>query len=132
MAIKLSLRVLPEGFGVVRLAPTAGVPEWALRGELSSVTRTEDELSLICRQDLIPPDFSAMRDFYALKVQGPLAFSEVGVLDSLAHPLAIAGISIFALSTFDTDYILVSRIDLAKACSALSGVGHEVNEEGAA
>jgi hypothetical protein len=128
MTIELSLSVLTDSYGVVKLAPAAGIPEWALRGEISSVTRTNHELSIVCRQDLIPADVSATRDFTAVKVHGPLAFSEVGVLDSLAHPLAKAGISIFVLSTFDTDYILVSRVDLAKACSVISGAGHEVHE----
>jgi len=126
--VALSLEILPDEYAVVRLAPDADAPAWALGGELASMTRTRDELSFVCRQDLVPADFRAERNFRALRVRGPLAFSQIGVLDSLAHPLAAAGISIFVLSTFDTDYVFVRAADLIAAGDLLSGAGHRVDE----
>lgn len=130
--VTLGLETLPEEYAVARFAPDAEVPTWVFGGEFSAVTRTRDELSVVCRQDLLPAEFPAERSFRALKVRGPLAFSQVGVVDSLAHPLASAGISIFVLSTFDTDYVLVREADLDAARTILSGVGHRVDGHRAA
>ena len=131
-SITLSLETLPEEYAAIRFSPDAEVPAWAFGGELASVTRTRDELSVVCRQDLLPGEFPAERSFRVLKVRGPLAFSQVGVVDSLAHPLASAGISIFVLSTFDTDYVLVRGADLDTACTILLGAGHRIDAHRAA
>lgn len=120
----LVLDVLPERFAVVRLAADAAVPEWARGGALVSVTRTADELSIVCPEAAVPSDLPAQRGFRGLRVRGPLDFSAVGVLASLAGPLAAAGVSLFALSTFDTDYLLVRAADLERALAALAGAGH--------
>lgn len=126
--VALSIDTLPDAYAVARLAPDADAPAWALGGELASMTRSRDELSVVCRQDLVPADVPAELSFRALRVRGPLAFSQIGVLDSLAHPLAAAGISIFVLSTYDTDYVLVRGADLIAASNVLSGAGHRVDE----
>ncbi len=121
-----TLDLLPEIFAVVQLESGAALPDWATTGELYSVTRTQDELSIVCPQASIPEGVTAQKNFRCLKVQGPLAFSEVGVLASLSTILAKAQISIFVLSTFDTDYLLVASTDLSSAISALTAAGHEI------
>lgn len=125
MPPSLTLDVLPERFAVVRLAADAALPKWAQgAGALVSVTRTADELSIVCPEAAVPSDLPAQRGFRGLRVRGPLAFSAVGVLASLAGPLAAAGVSLFALSTYDTDYLLVRAADLERAVAALAGAGH--------
>ena len=88
-----------------------------------SVTRTHDELSIICAQDAVPSDVRAERDRRLLGVDGPLDFSLVGILAQLSTTLADAGISIVAVSTFDTDYLLVREQDVARAVDALTAAG---------
>ncbi len=124
--MKLDLFLLPGFYAVCRLAPDAAAPVWAAGEDLVSITRTREELSVVCPQDQVPPEVRGERDFRALKIRGPLDFSLVGVLAGLAGPLAEAGISLFALSTFDTDYILVKRDDLGRAAEILIREGHNV------
>ena len=95
------------------------------------MTRTAEELSILCHESAAPASVEAQRGFRSFRVRGSLAFSEIGVLDSLAHPLARAGISIMALSTYDTDYLLVAQLDLEAAIEALAGAGHSVHGGGA-
>jgi len=90
------------------------------------VSRTPEELSIVCEEDHIPSGVHAERGFAGLKVVGPLDFSAVGVLAALTAPLAAAGISLFSISTFDTDYILVRLTDLPDAIDALRESGHIV------
>ena len=111
---------------VCRLAPDAPVPDWLPVQGLTSVTRTADELSIVCRQDAPPGGVRTEPGFLALKIEGPLDFSLTGILLAVAGPLADAGISIFALSTYDTDYVLVKRHDLEQAVSVLKRTGHRV------
>ena len=122
----LALSVLEQLLAIVRLNPTAAVPAWAWSGKVCSVTRTAEELSVVCGEAAVPPHTDAQRGWRALKVHGPLDFSLTGVLAALSAPLAHAGISIFALSTFDTDYVLVRDEDLDRACDALEQAGHIV------
>ena len=126
----LPLELLPLRLAVCRLAADASPPAWAGAGELSCVTRTRGELSVLVEERLVPPDVRAERGFRAFAVRGPLPFELVGVLASLAVPLADAGLSIFALSTFDTDYVLVKEHDVARAASALRAAGHSVADSG--
>jgi hypothetical protein len=126
-----SLTVLPLTLAVVRLDAAAAVPAWATLppgSELHSLTRTSQELSIVCPAAGIPAGVDAERDWRALRVEGPLDFSEVGVLASLSASLAGAGVSIFALSTYDTDYILVRVASLGAAVEALREAGHTVVE----
>ena len=119
--MKLSLLVLPGTFAVCRLEPDAKVPEWAsMNGDvLSSITRTEDELSIVCPDDRIPSDVKAEKGWSVLKVEGPLDLSLTGIIASLTVPLAEAGINIFALATYDTDYLLVKKENLDRAVEVL-------------
>ncbi len=116
-------RVLPGQFAVCRFERNADWPGWA-RGSFVSVTATDDELSVVCATDAVPPDVTADRDWRVLKIVGPFAFTTVGVLASLAAPLAQAGISLLAIATYDTDYLLVKSASLDAAVAALSAAGH--------
>lgn len=121
---KLTLELLPDRFAIVRLQPHSAVPSWAEDGSLVSVTRTMEELSIICPESSVPVDVTAQRDFRCLRVLGPIAFDEIGVLESLAQPLARAQISIFAISTYDTDYLLLPQASLEAGLNALLQAGH--------
>ena len=120
--------VLPGSWTVVRLDAFAPVPSWALDAcsvsPLASITRTGAELSVVCPEDRVPGDARAERGWAVLAMAGPLPFSEVGVLASLAAPLSEAGVSIFVLSTFDTDHLLVKSAQLETALAALARAGH--------
>lgn len=122
----MRLSVIEGEFGVARLGADDGVPDWAMRSGFSSVTRTEDELSVVCAAEAIPPEVRAERGWRGLRVVGQLDFSLTGVLASIANPVADAKVSIFAVSTFDTDYVLVRGDDLVRAVDALRAAGHEV------
>jgi len=102
------------------------VPEWAMIGEFVSITHTGDELSIACAEEHVPSDVKADREWRALKVEGPLDLAMTGVLAALASPLAEAQITLFAVSTFDTDYLLVKGYNLARACEVLRQAGQVV------
>lgn len=118
------IKVLPEVISVCRLASAAEVPGWAKDGIFISITRTEDELSIVCPESEVPDDVQAERGWRMLQIQGPLDFGLIGVLASITAPLAGAGVSIFAISTYDTDYVLIKGGDLARAVQALEAAGH--------
>ena len=122
----LRLKKLDGRMAVCRLEPASEVPGWATAAGLFSVTRTADELSVVCPEENVPAGVEREEGWRVLRLEGPFPFSAVGVLASVAAPLAEAGVSIFALSTYDTDYVLVKeeRVDLAT--SALGERGHEV------
>lgn len=123
----LELRVLPESLAVCRLSPESPLPAWAADlGPFVSITRTADELSIVCPAGAVPPGTRAEGPWRALQVQGPLEFAWVGILAALSACLARAGVSLFALSTFDTDYLLVKEGDLGTALLALQSDGHRI------
>ena len=118
-----------------RLASDARIPAWALEGGFFCVVRTRDELSIVCdedscKKDRMPDGALAERGWVALKLEGPFPFTMTGVLASFLQPLAEAQIPIFAISTFDTDYVLIKREKLEQAVVALGAAGHEkIGEE---
>ncbi len=112
---------------VCQLHPESEIPEWAVTGGFYSVTRTRDELSVVCAEEEVPEGVRSEGGWRALMLEGPFEFSEVGVLASVAAPLAEAGVGVFAVSTFDTDYVLVKEEKLESAVAALRGRGHEVS-----
>src|SRR5512135_3713254 len=124
----LRLSLLAGRLAVCRLAPDAAVPAWALVGAFFSITRTADELSLVVDEGAVPISVARESGFRALKLEGPFPFSFTGVLASVLDPLAAARISIFAVSTFDTDYVLVRQEALAAALAALRAAHHKVPE----
>jgi hypothetical protein len=126
----LTLSILPEPLAICRLSPAEDVPDWAMIGEFVSITHTGDELSIVCAAENVPSDVKADREWRALKVEGPLDLASTGILASLADPLAKAQINIFAVSTFDTDYLLVKEYNLLRACEVLQQAGHDVEFNG--
>ena len=121
-----TLELLTGTFAVARLDPAAEVPAWARGGPFVSLTRTDQELSIDCAEAAVPPEVQAQRGFGCLRVAGPLAFDVVGVLASLTAPLAQAGISLFTVSTYDTDYLLLRDVDLDLSLAALTKAGHTI------
>lgn len=127
MSVKsLRLNLLPGLYSICRLSPDAELPAWALAGSFFSVTRTTDELSVVCAGEHVPQGVRCEPGWRVLKLEGPFAFDQVGVLLAVLAPLAQAGVSIFALSTFDTDAILVKESSLAQARAALEAAGHRL------
>ena len=124
--MQLALTVLDATVAVCRLEPTAAVPEWALAAEFSSVTRTPEELSIVCAEDDAPLDAVCERGWRCLQVTGPIDFELVGVAAAITTPLAEAGVSVFFMSTYDTDWVLVQADDLERAIGALEQAGHVV------
>ncbi len=125
MSSPLTLEVLPDDYAIARLAPAAEIPAWATAEAVFSVSRTPDELSILCPAHCLPADQPAEAGFRGMRVRGPLAFSEVGILASLVAPLAEAGISIFSVSTYDTDYLFVADTALDAAITSLKQAGHQ-------
>ena len=121
---KLTLSCLSDILAVCRLEADAPIPYWADGGEFTSITRTADELSVVCRFRDVPAGIRCEKGYRCIKVEGPLEFALTGIISSLATVLAREGISIFPVSTFDTDYILVKEEQLGKAVQALSRAGH--------
>lgn len=125
-APSLRLTVLDDTFAVCRLPADAVVPDWAWMGEVACVTRTRDELSIVCRDALVPGEVLREGGWRCLRVRGPLPFTLTGVFARIAQPLADAGISLFAVMTYDTDYVMVKDDVLREAVSALISAGHTV------
>lgn len=123
--VALELVPVPGDYAVARLAPTEPWPEWP-RGAVICMTRTNEELSIVCAGSCLPSAVQAERDFKVLRVAGPLAFSQVGVLAALTAPLAAADISTFAISTFDTDYLLCKSGDWDRMLQCLRDAGHRL------
>jgi predicted N-acetyltransferase YhbS len=126
-APRLRLLSVDGTFAVCKLPPGSPLPPWAVSGDLFSATRTADELSVVCRQDHVPGGVVCERDWRCLRVAGSMPFTLVGVLASLTTPLARAGIGVFAVSTFDTDYLFAKAGDVPGAVAALRAAGHTVD-----
>jgi uncharacterized protein len=132
---KLQLFVLPNTFAVSKFPAQSALPPWldmTAPHLFLSITRTDEELSIVCEDALIPTNFSeeaTEKGWSALKVQGPLEFSMTGVMATLSAALAAVGISLFAISTYNTDYLLVRHESLERAIRALQNAGHTIHEE---
>jgi hypothetical protein len=122
----LSLIVLHLELAICRLDRDGNIPEWAAQGEFLSITRTPDELSIVCPAYVVPENQACDRGWWAWRVAGTHDLRAVGVLGALASPLAEAGVSIFVISTHDTDYLLVKDQDVERAGVALRKAGHQV------
>jgi hypothetical protein len=127
---RLALLGVAGSFAVCKLPAGSPLPAWATAGDFFSVTRTTDELSVVCREEAVPEGVVCERGWRCLRVAGAMPFTLVGVLASLTTPLASAGVSVFAISTFDTDYLLVPAGDLPRAVAALRAAGHLVDAGG--
>ena len=126
---QLTLAILDGEFAVCQLSPTSGLPAWAYGGTFWSITRTLDEVSIVCPASSVPGAIKAERGWRVLRVVGTQEFALVGVLASLVDPLARAGISLFALATYDTDYLLIKAESLPQAMAALQAAGHAVPDQ---
>lgn len=124
MSSGLRFAVVPGSYAVARLGPTDPVPDWGMLGTWWSVTRTRAELSVVCAQVHVPTGVRAERGFALLQLAGPFPFTATGVLAAVVGPLAAAGIPVFTLSTFDTDYLLVAEAECARALFVLQAAGH--------
>ena len=122
----LTLIVLSDRYAICRLDPTAAVPEWCTSGQFVSTSRTMDELSLVCLEANVPSGVTSEAGWRILKCQGPLDYALSGIIASLAEPLADAGVPIFPIATYDTDYILIKETHLENATLALNSYGHAV------
>jgi len=122
----LKFRQLPGPYAIVRLAPDAPVPAWATQGNFTSITRTADELSIVWPADNLPREVDSPHHWICLKLEGPFPFSQTGVLLSFIEPLSNNGVPIFAISTYDTDYVLIQEEFSEVAISKLQQAGHEL------
>jgi hypothetical protein len=126
MSHRLTITVHPQRYAICRLEPDSALPDWAAGEAFLCIIRTPSELSIVCEDFRLPTHVHAERDRRLLQVEGTLAFSLTGVLASIASPLAEAQISIFAVSTYDTDYVLVPGSDLEQTVAVLEAAGHNV------
>lgn len=122
----LTLTLLPARMAVAKLAASDPIPDWAQRGAFLSIARTPQELSLVVEDQHAPDSVQCERGWRMFKLEGPFPFSATGILDSVLHPLAESKISIFAISTFDTDYVMVKEVNLDAAVAVLRSAGHKV------
>jgi hypothetical protein len=120
---KPAFSLLPGNYAISQLGSQVALPDWALVGDYWAVVRTTEELSLVCRSEQVPEGVRCEKDWRILKVKGPLDFSLVGLLASLTGILAEAGVSVYAISTYNTDYVLVRQAQLAAALEALQQAG---------
>ncbi len=126
----LSLSLKKEVLAICRLPPDASVPVWAWSpGTFHTISRTPEELSIVCLDSAVPGGVKKESNWRILKVDGPLDFSLTGILASVAGPLAKAGISIFAISTFETDYVMVKSEKVEEAIKVLTKAGHVIKRE---
>ena len=131
MSPRRALELLPGRYAVCRLGAGDALPPWATSpvGSLLSITRTAEELSIVCEELRLPADVPrAERGWRAFRILGPIPFDEVGVVAGVTAPLAAAGVPVFVVSTFDTDYLLVPEPRLAAARVALEAAGYELRE----
>jgi hypothetical protein len=122
----LRLSVLEERFAVCRLGPGAEIPPWSTSAPFFCVTRTPDELSVVCPEERVPAGITCECGWRAFKLEGPFDFGLVGVLASVVAPLVESEVGILAMATYDTDYVLVQESQLYHAMAALRERGHEV------
>jgi len=125
-ARELRLAVMPGLYAIARFAPDASLPCEYVKSAFYSMSKTDEELSLVCEEKLLSSHAKAQRGRRLIRVEGTLAFSLTGILASLVTPLAEAAVSVFSVSTYDTDYLLVRDEDLDKAITALERAGHKV------
>jgi uncharacterized protein len=122
----LKFRWLGGCYAIVRLRADALVPDWAAKGEFISITRTCDELSIVCAVENLPADVAIPQRWICLRLEGPFAFSQTGVLLSFIEPLSENHVPIFAISTYDTDYVLIQEEFAGMGIDALQQAGHEL------
>jgi hypothetical protein len=126
---RFKFRQIEGDFAICRLLPDQPIPEWVLKGAFASVTRSSEELSMVCASENVPQGVRAEKGWICFQLEGPFAFSETGVLASFIDPLAQRGVPIFAVSTYDTDYVFVDEEFAGVALEALAEAGHELGSD---
>jgi hypothetical protein len=125
----MDLHPIPGRLAIARLDPLAAIPEWAQQvAPLVSITRTRDELSVVCPEEWVPESVLRSTGWFCLRVTGPLDLASVGILAALVDPLRDKGISVFALSTYDTDCLLLPEVQRKDAITALEAAGHQIQQ----
>lgn len=124
--VVISLSVMQERLAVCRLDPKEDIPQWALDSSFCSITRTPEELAIVCNQENVPPSVKCARDWRALKMEGPFDFALVGILAAVVDPLADEAIPVLSIATYDTDYILVRSGQYERAVAVLVAAGHRI------
>jgi uncharacterized protein len=129
---QLPVELLSDTLAICRLEPAAPVPSWAAGpSPFLTLSRTAEELSITALQSAVPIGVACERDYRAVRVRGPLPLNLVSILAAIADPLAAAGMSIFAISTYDTDYVLVKAGELEAALQVLQQAGHRITRTSA-
>lgn len=123
---KLNLKLLKDRYSVCRLNRNEEIPKWIFQEEFFSITRTDEELSIVCLQDKIKENIKCEKDWRILKIEGPLDFSLIGILSRISTLMANNGISIFAISTYDTDYILIKEESINRAIEVLENNNYNI------
>ena len=126
---KLQLTLLNEIFGICRYENSIPIPDWAATTMMCSVTRTKKELTIVCPKMIIPAESDCDCNWRCFRIDGGFDLDEIGVIASVSVPLAEAGISIYVVSTYDTDYFLVKDIAAEKAFAVLKDSGHKIIRE---
>lgn len=124
MTHALNLRTVPGRYGVARMKPTADIPAWINGAGFTSITRADDELTLICLEDRIPAGIEVEPDWLCLRTVGPFAFEAAGIVHSLIAPLSTNGIGVFVVCTFDGEHLLIAARDEHRARGLLTEAGH--------
>ncbi len=122
----MELLILDGLYAVCRLDPGDEIPEWSVGSDFLSVVRSSDELSIVCRQDLVPREIRCNRNLRLLRIAEKLDFGMVGILNRLLQPLEKAGVAVFVVSTYDTDYVMVASRKLKEAAAVLKTEGHRI------
>jgi len=125
---QLQLSLLKDKYGICTLPNTAPIPDWALTQSLASITRTEKELTIVCRLEILPSQYQSDLKWRCFKIDGSFDLNQIGVISSISSPLADAGISIYVISTYDTDYFLIQEQNLEQTISVLSNSGHYIKK----
>ena len=123
---QLKISLLKDKYGICTLPNDAPIPDWVSNESLASITRTDKELTIVCRQDIIPSELKSDLNWRCFKIDGSFDLNQIGVISSISSPLADAGISIYVISTYDTDYFLVKEDNLEQTISTLSNSGHSI------
>ncbi|MCX5233316.1 ACT domain-containing protein [Streptomyces sp. NBC_00233] len=123
----VNLESVPGVFAICRLPSGSEVPAWATTGKVNSITRTPEELSIVCEEHLVPDGVLAERDYRGFRISGTLDFSLVGILSPILVALHVAEVSVFVFSTYDTDYLMVRDTDRERTLAALDTSGFTVN-----
>ncbi|MBC8470843.1 MAG: ACT domain-containing protein [Planctomycetes bacterium] len=123
---QLQLSLLKDKYGICTLPNNAPIPDWALTQSLASITRTEKELTIVCRLEILPSQYQSGLNWRCFKIDGSFDLNQIGVISSISSTLADAGISIYVISTYDTDYFLIQEQNLEQTISVLSDIGHNI------